>query len=606
MNNSRRNLNRYRYVYSSLMQGSLLCYLLFILRSQTTANPISEAAGFLPDLSCIVALEVFWILNALFVPSYYLMKIWRWFFYPVHFFVYVFIVIDHQFFAYTGTHANVSLFGHTLTRIGELKGILGTGIDSKFFLNSVFAMMFFLIAILFLKYLKSRLLIWMTGFLLLLILFVLPLYLAPSITSIHNFNISSSTFVGFFKRGRANPMPGVEPESIYDPPKLMGSAKQRPNIVLLIMESLRADVVAPYTTSTSTVHKPFLNEIAQQSLVFEEAYTSVSHTSKALVAILCGMFPRFQMPIIEAKPHRLSLTSAAHLLGQVGYRSAFFQTALATFENRVGLLKNLGFEDRFVQEDVKEPGYQKLGYFGMDEFAMLKPILNWAASKQDKPFFLTVLTVLSHHPYVMPGQNGLLAHQEEYFHAYLKTVTHTDEFARALFAGLSDLRLLKNTVIIIVGDHGEAFGEHGLWQHDAVPYQEVTRVPLLIWGPSWLGPPRRVSGLRHHIDILPTLLDITGVSWSGRLPGKSLISSDGHPYVVSSGWYTNYCLSLRKDHLKYIFYYDRKPIEVFDLKSDPRERQNLASTMPLEGIDSAIREMQRFRLSVDQYYAKTR
>lgn len=553
-----------------------------------------------------MALEVFWILNASFVPSYYLTKIWRWFFHPIHFFAYAIVVIDHQFFVYTGAHANVSLFWYTLTRLGELKGILGTGIDSKFFLNSVFAILFLVIAILFPKYLQSRVLIWITGFFSLLALLVFPLYLALSTASIRNFNISSSTFVGFFKRGRANPMPGIEPESIYDPPKLMGSARRRPNIVLLILESLGADVVGPYSASGSTPYTPFLNEIARESLVCDEAYTSVSHTSKALVGILCGMFPRLRMPIIEAKPGHLSLTSAAHLLEQVGYRTAFFETAPGSFEDALSLFRNFGFGHTFTQEDVKEPGYERLGYFGMDEFAMLKPILNWVSSKQDKPFFLTVLTVLSHHPYVMPGQNGRLPRREEYFHAYLQTVRHADKFARSLLAGLSNHGVLKDAIVIITGDHGEAFGEHGLWQHDAVPYQEVTRVPLIAWGPSWLGPPRRVSGLRHHIDILPTLLDITGVSWSGRLPGKSLLSSDGHPYVVSSGWYTNYCLSLRKDHLKYIFYYDRKPIEVFDLKSDPGEKQNLASTMPPESTDDAIREMQRFRLSVDQYYAKTR
>ena len=128
----------------------------------------------------------------------------------------------------------------------------------------------------------------------------------------------------------------------------------------------------------------------------------------------------------------------------------------------------------------------------------------------------------------------------------LEAIRHQDAFVGALHKGLKEVGALEDTLLIILGDHGEAFGEHKIYEHDAVPYEEVIWTPVLLSGPEWLGAPRRISGLRSHLDFLPTVLEILGAQWEGRLPGRSLFSSPGHEEIFVSCWNRGDCLTMRQ------------------------------------------------------------
>jgi arylsulfatase A-like enzyme len=237
----------------------------------------------------------------------------------------------------------------------------------------------------------------------------------------------------------------------------------------------------------------------------------------------------------------------------------------------------------------------------MDDFAMLGPAVEWAAEGGPEPYFLTVLTVTTHHPYEVAGEPWAGETREQYERA----LAHQDRFVGALHRGLAAAGALDDTVVIVVGDHGEAFGEHGGLQHDAVPYEEVVRVPLLVLGPAArIGPPRRVGGLRHHFDLVPTVLGLAGARWRGVLPGRDLFAPEGHERVLSFCWYTNFCAALREGDRKVVFHFGRLPTEVFDLAADPAEERDLAPTLPPEAIDAAERRIVATQLSVDAFYAQ--
>ena len=153
---------------------------------------------------------------------------------------------------------------------------------------------------------------------------------------------------------------------------------------------------------------PALAELASHAVVFDSVYASVPHTSKALIGILCGMFPHLEMPIVESLEGNVPLACLPGLLAKVGYRSAFLQSALGSFENRPGLVRNLGFGEAAFQETLRKGQlFAREGYLGMDEFAMLKPAVEWAARGGPEPFFLTLLTVTTHHPYEVAGEPGV-------------------------------------------------------------------------------------------------------------------------------------------------------------------------------------------------------
>jgi phosphoglycerol transferase MdoB-like AlkP superfamily enzyme len=392
----------------------------------------------------------------------------------------------------------------------------------------------------------------------------------------------------------------IQHKKIYEPPVLKGTAQEKPNIVLVVMESARARSFSFSSyAGNSTARTPFLNQLAAKSLVVDNTYATVTHTSKALVGILCGMYPKLIMPITESAPNGLPLKCLPQYLNEIGYKTAFFQTAPGSFENRPGLIKNIGYSFLETQETIDQKGFGKAGYFGLDEFAMIEPSLSWIKKNKTSPFFLTYLTVLSHHPYELPNENSFNTNDVTKYNA---TLEHTDKFIENIYDNLKHNGLLDNTVLMIIGDHGEGFGEHGVRLHDVVPYEEATRVPFIIHNPKWLDNIRKTRGLRHQVDLLPTIFDILKVDWTGYLPGKSVLTPEGHDYTVTSCFYDNFCLSMRKGDYKYIYHFRNMPVEMFNIAKDPEEINNLATQESVNNLAYAIKELLSFKSSVDHYY----
>lgn len=167
--------------------------------------------------------------------------------------------------------------------------------------------------------------------------------------------------------------------------------------------------------------------------------------------------------------------------------------------------------------------------------------------------------------------------------AYFGLVTEIDELIGAILAELERTGQLDNTVVIYTSDHGEMLGDHGLWLKNVL-LEGAARVPLLMAGP---GIPKGVSidTPVMHADMVATMLDIAGVPRAAGLRGHSLLpiangKSAGHPGVAyseshSEGNATGSFL-IRKGDWKYIYFTGDEPL-LFDLKSDPGERNNLAA-----------------------------
>ena len=132
---------------------------------------------------------------------------------------------------------------------------------------------------------------------------------------------------------------------------------------------------------------------------------------------------------------------------------------------------------------------------------------------------------------------------------------------------------LSNTVVFIVGDHGESFGEHGRMQHSVVPFEEAVRVPLLIFDGRGLVSTGRDEGLRQHIDIFPTVAEIIGASVVE--PGRSLLSSGGHREIFISCLWWKSCLSMIEGEEKWIYFPEIEKILKFSIVDDPQELNEL-------------------------------
>ncbi len=375
-----------------------------------------------------------------------------------------------------------------------------------------------------------------------------------------------------------------------------------PNIVIVLMESTRASATSILGGAEGTT--PNLESLAKRGTVFDSAYTVVPHTSKALVAILCGIEPNLDMTIHESM-RGIPTDCLPRILGQVGYESAFFQSATYVFENRIGLVSHMGFDSFFALENFDTATFARVNYFGVEDEVMLKPSETWLDSiPAQSPFVLTYLTVATHHNYLAPEtrrKRKKFAPNDE-FNRYLNSVRAVDSFVGDVVALLEKRGVMKNTILVVLGDHGEAFAEHGLRQHDNVMYQEGVHIPLLIVD-GRDEKPKRVSHPVNQVDILPTVLEMAGVELEGGLfEGADMNALDEDRELFTQCWYRGSCFASITKDTKLIHYYDKRENEFYDLVNDPLETKNLIGTLEQSEVRGRIERGKRWRRNVTRRY----
>jgi lipoteichoic acid synthase len=296
----------------------------------------------------------------------------------------------------------------------------------------------------------------------------------------------------------------------------------------------------------------------------------VTHTTKALFALLTGRVPSASQDIAEAVPVERPYASLATILAKgLGFRTAFFQSATGTFESRPGLVHNLGFQKFWSREDLNDPN-QFVGYLGCDEFAMLQPIRDWITS-EDKPFLLVVLCSVTHDPYDVPAWFG--PSLKEPSDRYQQTVTYTDRFLAALDEELTGLGLADNTIFCVVGDHGEAFSEHQMMGHDRIGYDEVLRIALCLRAPCLIEPGTRVTEPVGSIDLTPTLLGLLGFDIDRMdFDGVNVlrpVPKDRKVYF--SGWMQQGPSGFIQEDRKFVYDPEHGTVTLYRMSTDPLE-----------------------------------
>jgi arylsulfatase A-like enzyme len=391
----------------------------------------------------------------------------------------------------------------------------------------------------------------------------------------------------------------------FDPAALLGARLTRVgpvrwrNLVVVMLESTRASATTPYDAALPTT--PFLAELARQSLLMERAYAVVPHTSKATVTTLCGAEPHLRMPITESDPRGVPGRCLAALLGDQGYDSLYSTAHTGNFEDWGQLVENLGFRDFVPLEKMGDTsGFEWAHYFGKEDDVALEPTRRWLEGHRERPFFVTYLTSTPHHDYKAPKRYGRHAFAEdEMLNRYLNAVHYQDHFLRNLFDLFRELGLYEDTVFVLIGDHGQAFLEHGRFGHSNVPYEEGLRVPFLIHAPGAFAGGERISQPVSALDVLPTALALLGYrAEGGRYAGRPVWESGAGRIHYFHCWMERKCAGAIDGTLKLVHHFDERPDELFDLATDPGERVNLADRFP-ERVASLRADVLRWRRDVN-------
>jgi lipoteichoic acid synthase len=375
------------------------------------------------------------------------------------------------------------------------------------------------------------------------------------------------------------------------------------NVVLIHLESTRAQSITPYNEELNTT--PFLDELAENSLLAERAYTVVPHTSKASVSVNCGIEPHLVQPTTEANPGGIPVPCLAGLLKGQGYRTGFFQSSTKDFEDFEGLVKNFGYEDYYPLESMDTEDFEQTNYFGYEDDIMLGPSEDWLEEHNDEPFLAQYLTGTGHDDYqclsTHYGSEDFSEYEE--LNRYLNCLRLQDIFLKNLFDQYKELGLYENTIFITYGDHGEGFGEHRRFQHDDTMWEEGLKVPFLIHAPGWFERGERVKGLSNHTDVLPTVLEMLGYEVeNGEYPGYSLLHQIPEDRTLMfSCFHDKACMASIKGSEKYIYHHGNQPDEFFDLSEDPLEEENLAGEKGNE-VEERREALLKWRSSVNATY----
>jgi arylsulfatase A-like enzyme len=388
------------------------------------------------------------------------------------------------------------------------------------------------------------------------------------------------------------------------PLQVVAAKPGRPrNLAIIILESTGANATTAYDPALPTT--PFLAELARQSLLAERAYAVIPHTSKAVVSLLCGIEPSPSLGVVESRKTGIPGRCLAHLLGDHGYRSVFMKSAIKAFESADVLARNMGFGEFRSGDDMDHNGLEVSNYFGYEDAILLGPSRQWLASRGDEPFFVAYLTNAPHHDYRPLRRFGSVRFvEDEIENRYLNNVRYLDFIAKELIQQYRDLGLYENTVFVIVGDHGEAFGQHGLYTHDDVMYEEALRVPLLIHAPGLRDRIGRLPDPVSQLDLAPTLLDLLGFAFDeAAYPGHSIFERPPERVLFAACYRTNQCLAGIRGDEKFIYFHGSRPPELYDLALDPGETVNLAPERP-ESVARWKPEVLTWRRAVHARYRR--
>ncbi len=349
-----------------------------------------------------------------------------------------------------------------------------------------------------------------------------------------------------------------------------GSAPAAPlpvNVVLLTIDALRADAARRWM--------PNLMAFAEGGARFDQAYAHGAATYWSVPALVASTLPsRLEMAPDQTPAEKEVLL--AEVLRDKGWHTALFANVTVFFVR--GLKQGCvvtNYETSDFTKHGESPGAEHLTN------GVLKFVDQWRAKPTKDRFFVWAHYYDPHDPYgEIPSHPAEVDSDEG---RYAASVRYVDDQLARLFEGLRTRGLEGQTLVIVTADHGDEFGDHGHRFHGSTLYDEMVRVPLVIRGP---GVPASVVDVPvGHVDVAPTVVDLVGVPSPDRWMGRSLAGAlrsggvpEPSPVVFEILPDTNYGvhrIGARVGHLKALFSPDTGLGELYDLSSDPGERDNL-------------------------------
>lgn len=390
--------------------------------------------------------------------------------------------------------------------------------------------------------------------------------------------------------------------------KLAQTVSKRPNIVFILIDTLRADRLGAYGSEKGLT--PFIDSIAKQSVVFTQCFAPSSYTVPSVASIYTGLYPsnhgvEFGLVRKEANSivqHKLSnkYPTLPKILKNHGYATHGFVTNAC-------LKPEFGFSGGFDHYDVKS----------WEEGIWITKQLNTnlARINAQKPYFLFFLYFDPHETYNRHRRLDLKFPEgfpdekiSDFSQSYLsdlegkediKTGTQQLQVLETLYDGevlytdqhlqnaFKKLNITDDDLVVITSDHGEGFMEHGRLGHAVHLYNETLHVPLIIRLPKKRFAGQRIDAIVSLVDLLPTVCQMAGIMPKGNYDGLDLLNCLNTKVFTERPLFANlnrskeinFSATFFRDW-KFIIDRSNKKMELFNLRLDPSETKNLKEEYP--------------------------
>ncbi len=399
--------------------------------------------------------------------------------------------------------------------------------------------------------------------------------------------------------------------------------KQRPNILLIAIDSLRADHVSGYGYKRLTT--PHIDNFSRECVLFEKTYSAHIPTTSAYASMLTGM-DCFSTQVVALR-HKGGLRPEVNTMAEI-MRDFGYNTTCVGFTGNPssrGFDKYLDYAAWGSWNEGRSPKAQNLNDVALPELDRL--------IDDDKPFFMMLRHMDPHMPYLPPvpfermfyhgneadpnnhSMDPVMSFKpfrdffamsfppgisdKDYVVAqYDGAVAYMDGCIAAIFTALEVRGILDDTIVVVNGDHGETLYDHDCYFDHHGIYDNVLHVPLMIRYPSKLPQGVRIGGFNQHKDLLPTLLELADlpqneINWNSdlRFDGRSLLPMiRGEVASHETSFYITECTWMRKHGwrtpewklmiaLEPDFHF-KPTVELYNLLEDPDENNNLAEQRP--------------------------
>ena len=394
------------------------------------------------------------------------------------------------------------------------------------------------------------------------------------------------------------------------------------HVILISIDTLRADRLGCY--GHPFVQTPNIDGLAAEGILFEQHISAAPTTLNSHTSLMTGTWPHTHGTARNGFVVNERNVMLAEVLQSSGFTTAAF---IGAYPLHSRFAFGQGFDHYDEAFDIKV-GDDPVDQNQRTAESVTNSALGWIRRERPERMFLFIHYFDVHAPYTPPAPydrmyrsddlavdgsiaqlyamreflknnpTGLKAENAAMDALYCGAISYTDEQIGRLLDGLGKMGLLEHSLIVLTSDHGEAMAEHWeIWDHGRTTYESTIRTPLIIRQPGSRGAGTRTRQLVSNIDVMPTILDRLGVDHPARVEGVSFARVLDEQKMTPRGavfaeatkpWTRAYeddpvwtnarkCRAIREGRWKLIYQPTGGITELYDLKNDPNEKQNLLS-----------------------------